>query len=79
MEAVDYSVDWFWIFIVFVVPFIMYSIPFPTKETWKKNKMLYIVMSIIATLCFIEFFFSIFDGVWTFIEVFILGGWKSIF
>lgn len=79
MESVDYSVDWFWVIIIFVVVPLLYFVPFPTKETWQKNKALYILTLTVATLCFVEFFFSIFDGVWTFIEVFIQGGWKGIF
>jgi len=54
-----------------VVVWFLYLVPFPTKETWRKNKFLYIVMGTIASLTLFDFLFSIFDGIRSFFTIFI--------
>lgn len=49
----------------------LYFVPVPTKETWHKNKFLYIVMEIITWTTFFFFLYSIFDGIKSFFTIFI--------
>lgn len=43
-------------FLMLVLVWFSYSVPFPTKETWRKNKFLYIVMGTICLVSFIWLF-----------------------
>jgi hypothetical protein len=68
METVDYDVSWPWIIFIFVVIPLMYLIPFPNKEMWRKSKLLYVIIAIVVILAVSEFYFSIFEGVFTFVK-----------